>query len=380
MEEEKRLTPEEALKIYNKEKKGKLKIYLGYSPGVGKTYTMLREANIRLKRGEDICIGYIEPHDRKATTEQIGILEEILPLEIEYCGKKYKEVDIEGIKRRKPETVLIDELAHTNIKGSKNKKRYEDILEILEAGINVHTTMNIQHLESLNDTIRIITGIIVRETIPDKIINIADEVEVIDISATGLEERLRRGEIYNLQTVPNALKNFFRQGNLNALREIALRQIAQEVDNNLVEYMENKKINTNWYTTERVLVSISSSPKAGRIIRYGARIAQRYKCEFYVISIETTGILKKGFTEEEWKVIEDHENLAKTLGAEVIRLKGKDIVKEILKFSSEKRITQIVLGHSKRGRLTTFFKGSVINKIIENSKGAEIRIVPWENM
>ncbi|VEH37786.1 Sensor protein KdpD [Fusobacterium varium] len=212
MDEKKRLTPEEALKIYNKEKKGKLKIYLGYSPGVGKTYTMLREANIRVKRGEDICIGYIEPHDRKATTEQIGILEEIPPLEIEYYGKKYKEVDIEKIKKRKPETVLVDELAHTNIKGSKNKKRYEDILEILEAGINVHTTMNIQHLESLNDTIYTITGIIVRETVPDKIINIADEVEVIDISATGLEERLKRGEIYNLQTVPNALRNFLGKG------------------------------------------------------------------------------------------------------------------------------------------------------------------------
>ena len=352
MDEKKRLTPEEALKIYNKEKKGKLKIYLGYSPGVGKTYTMLREANIRVKRGEDICIGYIEPHDRKATTEQIGILEEIPPLEIEYYGKKYKEVDIEKIKKRKPETVLVDELAHTNIKGSKNKKRYEDILEILEAGINVHTTMNIQHLESLNDTIYTITGIIVRETVPDKIINIADEVEVIDISATGLEERLKRGEIYNLQTVPNALRNFFRQGNLNALREIALRQIAQEVDNNLVEYMENKKINTNWHTTERVLVSISSSPKAGRIIRYGARIAQRYKCEFYVISIETNGILKKGFTAEEWKVIEQHEELAKTLGAEVVRVKGKDIVREILKFSFERRITQIVLGHSKKSLMS----------------------------
>lgn len=195
MDEGKRLTPEEALKIYNKEKNGKLKIYLGYSPGVGKTYTMLREANIRARRGEDICIGYIEPHDRKATTEQIGILEEIPPLEIEYCGKRYKEVDVEGIKKRKPATVLVDELAHTNIKGSKNKKRYEDILEILGAGINVHTTMNIQHLESLNDTIHIITGIVVRETIPDKIINIANEVEVIDISSTSLEESHKRRNI-----------------------------------------------------------------------------------------------------------------------------------------------------------------------------------------
>ena len=377
MSEEKRLTPEEALKIYNKEKKGRLKIYLGYAPGVGKTYTMLREANIRVKRGEDICIGYIEPHDRKATTEQIGILEQIPVKEIEYAGKIYKEVNIEKIIERGPEIVLIDELAHTNIKGSKNEKRYQDVLEILNAGINVHTTVNIQHLESLNDVVQTITGIAVRETVPDTILAEADEVEVIDISFESLKERLERGEIYNLKTASQALRNFFRKGNLSALREIALRQIAQEVDNNLNEYLNNKNIKTNWYTAERVLVSISSSPKANKVIRYGARIAQKYKCEFYVICVEQIGFLAKGYSPENWKVIEKHEELARSLGAETIRLQGKNIVKEILKFSEEKRITQIVLGHSKRNKLTTFFKGSVINKIIEHSKGVEIRVVPW---
>lgn len=377
MSEEKRLTPEEALKIYNKEKKGRLKIYLGYAPGVGKTYTMLREANIRVKRGEDICIGYIEPHDRKATTEQIGILEQIPVKEIEYAGKIYKEVNIEKIIERGPEIVLIDELAHTNIKGSKNEKRYQDVLEILNAGINVHTTVNIQHLESLNDVVQTITGIAVRETVPDTILTEADEVEVIDISFESLKERLERGEIYNLKTASQALRNFFRKGNLSALREIALRQIAQEVDNNLNEYLNNKNIKTNWYTAERVLVSISSSPKANKVIRYGARIAQKYKCEFYVICVEQIGFLAKRYSPEDWKVIEKHEELARSLGAETIRLQGKNIVKEILKFSEEKRITQIVLGHSKRNKLTTFFKGSVINKIIEHSKGVEIRVVPW---
>ena len=377
MSEEKRLTPEEALKIYNKEKKGRLKIYLGYAPGVGKTYTMLREANIRVKRGEDICIGYIEPHDRKATTEQIGILEQIPVKEIEYASKIYKEVNIEKIIERGPEIVLIDELAHTNIKGSKNEKRYQDVLEILNAGINVHTTVNIQHLESLNDVVQTITGIAVRETVPDTILAEADEVEVIDISFESLKERLERGEIYNLKTASQALRNFFRKGNLSALREIALRQIAQEVDNNLNEYLNNKNIKTNWYTAERVLVSISSSPKANKVIRYGARIAQKYKCEFYVICVEQIGFLAEGYSPEDWKVIEKHEELARSLGAETIRLQGKNIVKEILKFSEEKRITQIVLGHSKRNKLTTFFKGSVINKIIEHSKGVEIRVVPW---
>jgi two-component system sensor histidine kinase KdpD len=378
--ESNRLTPEEALKKYENEKRGKLKIYLGYAPGVGKTYTMLREANIRVKRGEDICIGYLEPHDRKATLEQVGILETIPYKEIEYGNKKYSEVNIEEIIKRKPKIVLIDELAHTNIKGSKNKKRYEDILEILEAGINVNTTLNIQHIESLNDIVYTITGIEVREKIPDSIINIADEVEVIDISASGLEERLKRGEVYNLKVASAALKNFFRRGNLNALRELSLRRIAQEVDISLLEYMEDKNITTNWHTTERVLVSISSSPRADKVIRYGARIAQRYKCEFYIISIEPYGLLKKGFSEKDWEVIKKHEELGKSLGAETYRLKGKNIAKKILEFANQKRITQIVLGHSKRNKLTTFFKGSVINYIIEHSKNSEIRIVPWQNL
>ena len=378
--EEKRISPEKALEIYNKEKRGKLKIYMGYSPGVGKTYTMLREANIRVKRGEEIYIAYLEPHDRKATLEQVGILKEISPLEIEYRGKVYKEVDVKAVIEKHPKTVLIDELAHTNIFGSKNKKRYEDVLEILEAGINVNTTLNIQHIESLNDIVQTITGIEVRERIPDKIVNLADEVEVVDISASNLTERLQRGEIYNLKTAASALKNFFRLGNLNALRELALRRIAQEVDDDLTEYMNDKEIKTNWHTTERVLVSISSSPRAGKVIRYGARIAQRYKCEFYVISIESKGFFNKNFSEDDWKVIKEHEELAKNLGAEVFRLKGKNVPKKILEFAAEKRITQIVLGHSSRSLFTRFFKGSVINNIIEHSKGTEIRIVPWSKM
>ena len=378
--EEKRISPEKALEIYNKEKRGKLKIYMGYSPGVGKTYTMLREANIRVKRGEEIYIAYLEPHDRKATLEQVGILKEISPLEIEYRGKVYKEVDVKAVIEKHPKTVLIDELAHTNIFGSKNKKRYEDVLEILEVGINVNTTLNIQHIESLNDIVQTITGIEVRERIPDKIVNLADEVEVVDISASNLTERLQRGEIYNLKTAASALKNFFRLGNLNALRELALRRIAQEVDDDLTEYMNDKEIKTNWHTTERVLVSISSSPRAGKVIRYGARIAQRYKCEFYVISIESKGFFNKGFSEDDWKVIKEHEELAKNLGADVFRLKGKNVPKKILEFAAEKRITQIVLGHSSRSLFTRLFKGSVINNIIEHSKGTEIRIVPWSKM
>lgn len=376
MRKEKRLTPEEALKLYQKEKYGKLKIYLGYAPGVGKTYTMLREGNIRKKRGEKISIGYLEPHSRKGTIEQIGNLEFLPYLELDYLGKTYYEVNIKKIIESSPDTVLIDELAHTNIQGSKNSKRYQDILEILEAGINVHTTLNIQHLESLNDIIFTITGIKVRETIPDSILNKANEVEIIDISYEGLKLRLERGEIYRTDNISQALKNFFRKGNLTALRELTLRQIAQEVDNNLSNYMNANNIKTNWYTTERVLVSISSSPKASKVIRYGARIAQKYKCEFYILIVNQKGIFSKKYNKKDIEVLKKHKELGKNLGAEIVEVEGKNIVKEILTFSQEKRITQIVLGHSKRSRFTTFIKGSIINKIIEYSKDIEIRIVP----
>lgn len=376
MRKEKRLTPEEALKLYQKEKYGKLKIYLGYAPGVGKTYTMLREGNIRKKRGEKISIGYLEPHSRKGTIEQIGNLEFLPYLELDYLGKIYYEVNIKKIIESSPDTVLIDELAHTNIQGSKNSKRYQDILEILEAGINVHTTLNIQHLESLNDIIFTITGIKVRETIPDSILNKANEVEIIDISYEGLKLRLERGEIYRTDNISQALKNFFRKGNLTALRELTLRQIAQEVDNNLSNYMNTNNIKTNWYTTERVLVSISSSPKASKVIRYGARIAQKYKCEFYILIVNQKGIFSKKYNKKDIEVLKKHKELGKNLGAEIVEVEGKNIVKEILTFSQEKRITQIVLGHSKRSRFTTFIKGSIINKIIEYSKDIEIRIVP----
>lgn len=378
----KQLSPEEALKIYHNSTRGSLKVFLGYAAGVGKTYEMLNEANRRVSRyHQNVVIGYLEPHDRPETLSQIRQLKSISPKEILYNGKLFKELDIEKIIALKPELVLVDELAHTNAPGSKNEKRYMDVEELLNNGINVLTTVNIQHLESLNDIIRNITGIVVKETIPDRIIKNADEIVMIDITPDALQNRLKRGDIYKSEVVPSALKNFFRKGNLNALRELALRQTADEVDEDLEEYMKEHDINTNWFANEKVLVCISSSPSSKKLIRRGARIARKYKCNWYVVSIDCTNLFAPKLSKEDLKSLESHEKLAHQLGGEIIRLKGKSVSSEIIKFAHANHVTQLVLGHSNRTSLQVLLRGSTLNKILKESKNIEIHIIPhkYEN-
>jgi len=373
---EDRLTPEEALEIFNKQSKGILKIFLGYAPGVGKTFSMLNEANRRLKYGQDIVIGYLENHGREETEEQVGELEILPRRKILYNGVELEELDVTAVLNRKPKTVLIDELAHTNVPGSKNKKRYEDVLEIMESGINVISTMNIQHLESLNDVMFQITGIKVNETIPDKILQKADEVVVVDLTPDALQNRLRRGNVYSMEKVPQALKNFFRKGNLNALRELVLRQAAEEVDEALDTYMKREGINDNWHTVERVMVCISPSPNAKKLIRRGARIANRYKCEWYVVTVNCTNQFVKKMTDAEHKMIHSHIQLAEQLGAEAVELSGKSVSESLAAYANKKHITQIILGQSSRTKVETFFRGSTINKLIKAVKNVEIHLIP----
>ncbi|MGE5328664.1 MAG: sensor protein KdpD [Deltaproteobacteria bacterium] len=375
-EEPKRITPEEALEIAKNQQRGHLKIFMGYAPGVGKTYSMLSEANRRHKRGEDVVIGYVESHQREETDKQVGTLEIIPRKKVEYSGTSLEEMDTDAILLRKPKTAVIDELAHTNVPGSKNKKRYEDVEEILNAGISVITTLNIQHLESLNDVIKQITGITVRETIPDKIVDSADEVVVVDISPDALQNRLRRGNIYQLDKVEQALKNFFRKGNLNALREIALRQTAEEVDEQLVGYMKSHGILDNWQTVERIMVCISPSPNAKKLIRRGARISKIYRCEWLVVSVDCTHLFAPKLTRQNEKVLNSHFELAKQLGADVVTLKGKSISGELSKFAQERHITQIIMGHSTRTKLQTLLRGSTINKLLKKTKNIEVRVIP----
>ncbi len=377
-DEFKRISPEEALKIANTQNRGRLKIIIGYAPGVGKTYTMLNEGNRRLKRGQDVVVGYVESHQREETDNQIGGLEILLRKKVEYNGVIMEEMDADAIISRKPYIALIDELAHTNVPGSKNKKRYEDVEEILNAGINVITTLNIQHMESLNDVVKQITGITVRETIPDYIVEKADEVVVVDITPDALQNRLKRGNVYNLEKVPQALKNFFRKGNLNALREIALRQTAEEVDEDLAEYMKEHGIRDTWQTVERVMVCISPSTSAKKLIRRGARIAKRYKCEWIVVSVDCTNLFAPKLTPKNKEMLDAHFKLAKQLGAEVITLTGKSVSGELSKFAQERHITQIIIGHATRTKLETVLRGSTVSKLLKQAKNIEIHVIPNE--
>jgi two-component system sensor histidine kinase KdpD len=373
---EKRLTPEEALDICNQQSHGTLKIFLGYAPGVGKTYAMLNEANRRLRYGQDIVIGYVENHGREETDQQIGSLVVLPRRKLTYNGVEMSELDVEAVLQRKPETVLIDELAHTNVPGSKNKKRYEDVLEIMAHGINVISTLNIQHLESLNDVVFQITGIRVNETLPDKILQHADEVVVVDLTPDALQNRLRRGSVYNPEKVPQALKNFFRKGNLNALRELVLRQAAEDVDEDLDAYMKREGIKDNWHTVERLMVCVSSSPNSKKLIRRGARIANRYKCEWYVVSVNSTRLLFGNDTEEDKKMLISHEQLAKQLGADMVYLNGHSVSETLATYANQKHITQIVMGQSSRTKVETFFRGSTINKLIKMVRNVEIHLIP----
>lgn len=375
-EQHKQPTPEEALEAIKQNERGHLKIFIGYAPGVGKTYTMLNEANRRSNRGQDIVIGYVESHNREETDKQIGSLEIVPRKKILYNEIELEEMDTEAIIERKPYMVLVDELAHTNVPGSKNKKRYEDVEEILKQGINVLTTLNIQHMESLNDIVRQVTGIVVRETIPDFVVQKADEIVVVDITPDALQNRLKRGNIYKLDKVSQALKNFFRKGNLSALRELALRQTAEEVDEDLEAYMQEHGIKDTWRTVERVMVCISPSISAKKLIRRGARIAKRYKCEWIVASVDCTHFAAPKISPKQKEMLESHYKLARQLGAEVVVLTGKSVSGELIEFAQERHITQIIIGHSSRTKMETILRGSTVSKLLKKAKNVEIHVIP----
>lgn len=378
MDEPKRTAPEEALAEFKRQERGHLKIFIGYAPGVGKTYSMLNEANRRAKRGEDIVVGYVEAHGREETDKQIGNLEVIPRKKIQYNGIALEETNVEAIIARHPKFVVIDELAHTNVPGSNNRKRYEDVDEILMHGISVLTTLNIQHLESLNDVVKQITGIPVRETIPDRIVENADEVVVVDITPDALQNRLKRGNIYRMDKIDQALKNFFRKGNLNALRELALRQTAEEVDEELSEYMEEHGIQETWHTVERIMVCITPSPSAKKLIRRGARMSKRYKCEWFVVSVDCTHIFAPKVTAKDREMLKNHYKLARQLGAEVVTLSGKSISGKLSEFAAERHINQIIIGHSSRTKLQTILRGSTIDKLLQKASRAEVHVIPNE--
>lgn len=359
--------------------KGELKIYLGYSPGVGKTYKMLQEGNAMLESGEDIVIGYLEYHGRKETCDQVGNLEIIDRDKKEYRGIKMEEMSLQNIIKRNPKWVIVDELAHTNIKGSKNKKRYEDVVELLDLGYSVITTVNIQHIESLNDMVADITNVKVRETIPDRMLQIADDIMVIDLPPEMLIKRLKDYKIYKKENVQRALENFFVKSNLIALRELALREAANEIDDDLTILKKNREFKDTIKINEKVLVCISSNPNSSRLIRHAYRVARRYKCNLYVLIVDCTNMIaKREFKEQEVdKTLESHKELAKNLDAIIVEKESPSVSKAIVDFANEEGITQIILGHSRRGRLQTLFRGSTISKVLSEAPNVEVRVIPY---
>lgn len=373
----KRSTPEEALEKIKHDTRGKLKIFLGYAPGVGKTYSMLNEANRRQQRGQDIIIGYIETYKRNETINQIKRLEIIPPKKIIYAGTEYEEVDLAAILNRRPSTVIIDELAHINTPGSKNSKRYDDVEEILNNGINVVTTLNVAHIESLNTAIRNITGVKITDTIPDCVIEKAAEVVVVDISPDELLKRLDAGQIFEKNT-SHAIKNFYRKNSLNALRELVLRLTAEGVDEDLALYMKTHEIHDNWHTVERVMVCISANSSAKKLIRKGAKIASKYKCELFVVNVTCTSIFVPPVSQKNKEILNSHLKLAKQLGAEIIALSGKSVSKTLSKFATEKYITQVIIGSSRRTKIQYLLRGSTVTKLIKYTKNIEFHVVPTD--
>ena len=354
--------------------RGIFKLFLGYAPGVGKTYSMLSEAIRRKSRGEDVVIGIIETHGRKGIQELAAQLEAVPRKKIDYKGTPFEEMDIDAILARRPGVVLVDELAHTNIPGSRHRKRYEDVQELLAAKIDVVSTLNIQHIESIAPTVRAITGVTVRETVPDWVPLSASETVMVDLTPEALVNRMRRGDVYGKEKVEQSLKNFFRRGNLIALRELALRQVAEQVDRSLETYMDAKQIRENWGVRERIAVCISGSPSGQYLIARAARMARRLDAELYVVHV----LREFATREENPKILEANLRFAENLGALVVRLKGRSVADSIADFVRSKHITQVIFGRALVRDWKKFLYLSVVHRFLRESPAVDIHIVTQE--
>ena len=354
-------------------KKGKLKIYLGYAPGVGKTYAMLNDVHVLKKRGIDVVVGFVETHKRPETEALLTGLE-VLPLrKVDYKGIVLQELDIDAVLARKPAMVLVDELAHTNAEGSRHPKRYQDIEELLENGIDVHTTVNIQHFESMNDSVARIAGVRMQETIPDTLFDRADEVQVIDIPWEELNQRLKEGKVYIPQQARHAIDNFFQRGNLFALRELMLTLVARKMDSDLLNYMKAKAIPGPWPTAKKLIVCVGPSPYAKQLIRKAYTIAKDTHTEWYAVHVLRTELTAPSGQEKVY--LTDALNLAEELGAKIITLTGDDIADEILRFAREKNVTRIVIGKPLRSMPVEYFKGSPVSRLLYARSEFEIHLV-----
>jgi len=379
MEIEDRPNPDELLKNIQAEEekkhKGRLKIFFGMCAGVGKTYAMLKFAHQTKNEGVDIVVGYVETHKRAETMQVLEGMEIVPRKQISYKDVGLEEMDLDAILVRKPQIVLVDELAHTNVEGSRHLKRYQDVLELIDNGIDVYTTVNVQHLESRAGTVMEITGVKIHETVPDSVIESANEIELIDISPDDLLKRLSEGKVYIPEKAKNAVSNFFRKGNLHALRELSLRLTAERVDMDMLDYMHSKKIESTWKTTEKLMVAVGPSPYSEKLIRWTRRMAYNLGAQWIAVSID----LDKELSENQRKGLSTNLELAKELGAKIVHIIDFDIISGLLRAAHDNNVAQIIIGKTKQKPLTIFLRGgSLVDKLIEKSGNIDVYVVNTE--
>ncbi len=370
---ERRPSPEALLAAAQHEQPGRLKVFLGAAPGVGKTYTMLEAAGARRQDGLDVVVGIVETHGRAETEALLdGLI--ILPRrEIDYKGRTLTEMDLDGLLARRPALAVVDELAHTNAPGSRHPKRYQDVEELLAAGIDVYTTLNIQHVESLNDVVEQITGVRVRETVPDRLLDSADEIELIDLTPDELLQRLREGKVYVPDQAERAIRHFFRRGNLTALRELALRRTAQRVDDQMRSYMQAHAIRGPWPAHDRILVCVSPSPLTPRLIRTAKRRADRRKAEWLAVYVETPAHYR--LPEVDRDRLAQSLRLAEQLGGEAVTVPGQDVVETLIQVAEAHNVTEFIVGKSRRPRWQETLRGSVVHDLIRASGSLDVYVV-----
>ena len=362
--------------LEKKQEPAKLRIYIGAAPGVGKTYHMLNDAYLmKHQQSVDVVIGLVESHGRKDTEARIRDLEIVPQRAIPYRGVTLKEMYVDAILARHPNTVVVDELAHTNVPGSKNRKRYEDVLELLEAGINVMTAVNIQHLETLNDAVNRSANTVIRETIPDNFLKRADEVVNIDLTVEELRTRLRQGKIYAPEKVEQSLANFFRKGNLNMLRELALRTTAEQVSSRASEYRRTQGLEQA-PIPEKVMVCLSTRPGTERLLRVGSRIAGRLASNWYAVYVARPDEDKGHGDPEAHHRLEEYERMARDLGAKVVNLTDRSVSDALIRFAQQENISHVVFGQPVRSRWEILLRGSVLNRFLSEVRDITVQVVP----
>lgn len=371
-------TAESLLAKAQAEGRARLRVYIGAAPGVGKTYQMLEDAQDLKRQGMDVVIGFVEAHGRADTLAQIRDLEQVPLRQMEYRGVTLKEMDVDAVVARHPAVAVVDELAHTNAPGSKNQKRYEDVLALLDAGINVITAVNIQHLESLNDAVASTTGVRVRETVPDWVLKRADEVVNVDVSVETLRTRLRQGKIYDAAKVEQALTNFFRKGNLTALRELALRQLASDQAGKAQEY-RNREGLARAVIPDKVMVAMASRGSAKHLLRVGSRIAGKLATDWFAVYVETPKEEPGRIKPEDHVALADNIRFAQQLGAKVVKLKGSRVADLLVDFAKREGITHVIFGQSARSRWDLAVHGSIVDRFLRDVRDATVQIVPMRH-